>query len=71
MLRMAYRKWKEIKQQPSMLPVPTVPGSCLVPFHFLWAILSTRTVHAFDVSFDHSLGFVSVIMYAVSHNSQC
>ena len=44
-LRMAHRKWKEIKQQPSMLPGPAVPGSCLVSFHFLWAILSTSTVH--------------------------
>ena len=36
--RMAHRKWKEIKQQPSMLPGQTVPGCCLVSFHFLWAI---------------------------------
>ena len=43
-LRMTNRKWKEIKQQPIMLPVPAVPGSCLVSFHFLWAILSTSTV---------------------------
>ena len=35
---------KETKQQPSMLPGPTVPGSCLVSFHILWAILSTSTV---------------------------
>ena len=44
-LRMTHRKWKEIKQQPSMLPGPAVPGSCLVSFHILWAILSTSTVH--------------------------
>ena len=25
--RMAHRKWKEIKEQPSMLPGPAVPGS--------------------------------------------
>ena len=43
-LRMAHRKWKETKQQPSMLPGPAVPGSCLVSFHILWAILSTSTV---------------------------
>ena len=42
---MTNRKWKEIKQQPSMLPVPAVPGSCLVSFHFLWVILSTSTVY--------------------------
>ena len=33
-LRMAHRKRKEIKQQPSMLPGQAVPGSCLVSFHF-------------------------------------
>ena len=27
-----------------MLPGPAVPGSCLVSFHILWAILSTCTV---------------------------
>ena len=43
-LRMADRKWKETKQQPSMLPGPAVPGSCLVSFHIMWAILSTSTV---------------------------
>ena len=37
--RMAHRKWKETKQQPSMLPGPAVPGCSLVSFHFLWAIL--------------------------------
>ena len=42
--RMAHRKWKESKQQPSMLPGPAVPGCCLVSFHILWAILSTSTV---------------------------
>ena len=43
-LRMAHRKWKETKQQPSMLPGPAVPGGCLVSLHILWAILSTSTV---------------------------
>ena len=43
-LRMAHMKWKEFKQQPSMLPGSAVPGSCLVSFYFLWAILSTSTV---------------------------
>ena len=43
-LRMAHRKWKETKQQPSMLTGPGVPGCCLVSFHILWAILSTSTV---------------------------
>ena len=35
---MAHRKWKESKQQPSMLPGPAVRGCCLISFHFLWAI---------------------------------
>ena len=35
---------KETKQQPSMLHGPAVPGSCLVSFHILWAILSMCTV---------------------------
>ena len=43
-LRMAHRKWKEMKQQPGILPGPGVPGCCLVSFHFLWAILSTSTL---------------------------
>ena len=43
-LRMAQRKWKEIKQQPSMLPGPAVPGCCLVSFHFLCYILCSRSV---------------------------
>ena len=43
-LRLAYRKLKETKQQPSMLPVPAAPGCCFVSFHILWAILSTSTV---------------------------
>ena len=45
--RMAHRKWKEMKQQPSILPDPAVPGCNLVSFHFLWAILSTGTVQIF------------------------
>ena len=39
-----YRKWKETKQHPSMLPGPAVAGGCLVYFHFLWGKLSMRTV---------------------------
>ena len=44
-LRMAHRKWKETKQQPSMLPGPAFPGCYLVSSHILWAILSTSTVY--------------------------
>ena len=43
--RMADRKWKEGKQQPSMLLGPAVPGSCLVSFYFLSAILCPQAVH--------------------------
>ena len=43
-LRIAHRKWKEIKQQPSLLPGPAVPGCRSVSFHILLAILSTSTV---------------------------
>ena len=50
--RMALRKRKETKQQPSMLPGPAVPGSCLLSFHFLWAILSTSAVHAVPLKYD-------------------
>ena len=42
--RMAHRKWKETKQQPSMLPGPAVPGCCLVSFNFLCAIMWPHTV---------------------------
>ena len=41
---MADRKWKEGKQQPSMLPGPAVPGCCLVSLYFLWAILCPQAV---------------------------
>ena len=34
---MSHRKWKENKQQPSMLPGPPVPGYSLISFYFLWA----------------------------------
>ena len=44
-LRMAHRKRKETKQQPSMLPGPAVLGCCLVYFHILWALLNTSTLH--------------------------
>ena len=38
------RKWKETKQQPSMLPGPAVSDCYLVSFYFLWGKLSMRTV---------------------------
>ena len=34
-----------------MLPGPAVPGSCLVSFHFLWAILCPQTVRLLDDDF--------------------
>ena len=53
MLRMAHRKWKETKQQPSMLLGPAVPGCSLDYFHILWAILSTSTVHPYYIQKVH------------------
>ena len=41
---MADRKWKEGKQQPSMLLGSAVPGSSLASFYFLWAILCPQAV---------------------------
>ena len=35
--RVAHRKWKETKQQPSLLPGSAVPDCSLVYFHYLWA----------------------------------
>ena len=51
MVWMADRKWKETKQQPSMLPGPAVPGCSLVSFHFLWAILCPQAVLISDEKF--------------------
>ena len=45
---MAHRKLKEMKQQPSLLPGPAVPGCCLIYLHFLWAILPIRPVLCFE-----------------------
>ena len=42
--RMVDRKRKEGKQQPSMLLGSAVPGSSLVSFYFLWAILCPQAV---------------------------
>ena len=44
MERIAHRKWKESKQQPSMLSGLAVPGCCLIYFHYLWAIHPIRPV---------------------------
>ena len=46
--RMAHRKWKEIKQQPRLLPGPAVPGCSLISFHFLRAILCLQAVVNFS-----------------------
>ena len=42
--RMKHRKWRETKQQPSTAGPGNMLGCCLVPFHFLWAILWPHTV---------------------------
>ena len=44
-LRIAQRKWKDTKLQPGTAGPGNMLGCCLVYFHFLWAILSTSTVH--------------------------
>ena len=41
---MAHRKWKEIKQQPGTAGPGNMLGTCLVSFHFLWAILCPQAV---------------------------
>ena len=41
---MAHRKWKETKQQPGTAGPGNMLGSCLVSFHFLWAILCLQAV---------------------------
>ena len=42
---MAYRKWKECKQQPGTAGPGNMLGCCLIYFHFLWAIHPIRPVH--------------------------
>ena len=42
---MSHRKWRETKQQPSMLPGPAVPGCCLVYLCFLCNIYSIHSVY--------------------------
>ena len=41
---MANRKWKETKQLPGTAGPGNMLGSCLVSFHFLWAILCPQAV---------------------------
>ena len=42
---MSHRKRRETKQQPNMLPCPSVPGCCLVSLSFLCDIHSIHSVH--------------------------
>ena len=42
--RIAHRKWKETKLQPGITGLGNRLGSCLVSFHFLWAILCPQAV---------------------------
>ena len=48
--RIAYRKWKEIKLQPGTGGPGNMLGSCLVSFHFLWAILCPQAVHTLQTT---------------------
>ena len=41
---MLHQKWRETKQQPSMLPGTAVHGCFLVSLHFLCYILCSRSV---------------------------
>ena len=50
---MSHRKQREMKQQPSMLPGPAVPGCCWISLHFLFGKLSTRTVLQLKVHAQH------------------
>ena len=45
---MAYRKWKECKQQPSTAGPGNMLGCCLIYFHFLWAIHPIRPVYVIE-----------------------
>ena len=47
--RMAHSKWKETKQQASLLPGPAELGCNLVSFHFPWAILCPQAVVEWDL----------------------
>ena len=48
--RMAHRKWKETKQQSSMLPDSAGPGCSLVSFPFLCYILCSHSLGTWDTS---------------------
>ena len=52
---MSHWKWKETKQQPSMLPGPAVSGCCFISFHFLWAIHPIHPVQSPDFLGDLTL----------------
>ena len=65
-LRMANRIWKEAKQQPGTAGPGNRLGSCLVSFHFLWAILSTSTVD-FSRTFDDIFLLTGAIFFTPIH----
>ena len=44
MFKIAHRIWKEAKQQQGTAGPGNMLGSCLVSFHFLWAILCPQAV---------------------------
>ena len=58
-LRMSHRKWKDTKQHPGTAGPGNMLGCCLISFQFLWAILSTSTVHC----------FTSLVQFFPSHQS--
>ena len=67
--RMAHRKWKETKQQPSLLTGPAVPGCSLLSFHFLWAILCPQAAHSLDKNCVHIRGLENLRQTANSSDN--
>ena len=63
---MAQRKWKDTKQQPGTAGPGNMLGCCLISFHFMWAILSTSTVHPWTLQPRHT-----VCIYLNSNVSSC
>ena len=59
---MANRKWKATKLQPGTTGPGNLPGSCLVSFHFLWAILCPQAV----LLTQQALSFMAVVPQPVS-----
>ena len=64
--RMAHSKWKETKQQLSVLPGLAVPDCSLVSFHFLLAILCPQAV-----VFQHRVYLTMKMSFSPPWSSPC